>query len=126
MIQLIDLCWVLTNTVSLFLFTLDVILMCWIKFAYFTRAAAWAATAIMAPVLVIILVFGVVFYRKIVNHQYDVSSKKCDELERMREQLDKDTESLASSSAIRFPPGASSLASTRRSSLRSASGIHNV
>lgn len=98
MIHLINLCWVLTNTVSIFLFTLDVILMSWIKFAAFSQAASIAATVIMGPILIIVLIFGIVFYRKIVKHQYDISSKKYDELEAMRARLDLDLDSAGSTS----------------------------
>lgn len=40
MTRIIDISWILTNTASLFLFTLDVILMSWIKFTYFTTVAS--------------------------------------------------------------------------------------
>lgn len=36
MMWYIDLSWVLANTFSIFLFTLDVIILCWIKFTYFS------------------------------------------------------------------------------------------
>lgn len=84
----IDLSWVLANSISIFLFTLDVILLCWIKFTYFSVAASWCATAIMIPVLFAILIFGIVFYRKLVKHQYLLSDKKYQELEEMKRQLD--------------------------------------
>ncbi|XP_021966293.2 calcium release-activated calcium channel protein 1 isoform X2 [Folsomia candida] len=90
MAHLVDLSWVMANTASLFFFTLDVILLCWIKFTYFSPAASIAATAIMGPVLVIILLFGVAFYRKITKHQYVLSTMKFEELERMKEQLDRE------------------------------------
>jgi hypothetical protein len=88
MMRYIDLSWVLANTVSIFLFTLDVILLSWIKFTYFSEAASWCATVIMIPVLLAICCFGIVFYRKIVKHQYDVSDKKYQELEEMKRRLD--------------------------------------
>lgn len=40
--RLIDISWILTNSASLFFFTLDVILMCWIKYTYFTIGASIA------------------------------------------------------------------------------------
>ncbi|CAG7816211.1 unnamed protein product [Allacma fusca] len=84
LIRFIDLSWILANTVSLFLFTLDVILVCWVKFTHFSLEASIAATAIMSPVLLIILIFGVIFYRKIIMHQYDIFSKRFLELEEMQ------------------------------------------
>ncbi len=47
------------------------------------------ATVIMAPVLIIILVFACLFYRRIVKHQYVISSMKYEELERMHKQLER-------------------------------------
>jgi calcium release-activated calcium channel protein 1 len=84
----IDLSWVLANSISIFLFTLDVILLCWIKFTYFSVTASWCATAVMIPVLFAVCFFGVVFYRKIVKHQYLISDRKYQELEEMKRQLD--------------------------------------
>jgi len=88
MMRYIDLSWVLANSVSIFLFTLDVIILSWIKFTYFSVTASWCATAIMIPVLFGVCYFGIVFYRKIVKHQHIVSDKKYQELEEMKRRLD--------------------------------------
>ncbi|CAG7816210.1 unnamed protein product [Allacma fusca] len=84
----IDVSWVLANSVSIFLFTLDVIILCWIKFTYFSETASWCATIIMIPVLLGVCFFGVVFYRKIVKHQSIISDRKYQELEEMKKVLD--------------------------------------
>lgn len=47
------------------------------------------ATVIMAPVLLIILIFAFLFYRRIVKHQYVISSMKYEELERMQKELER-------------------------------------
>jgi len=109
MSTLIDISWVLANTASLFLFTLDVILMCWIKFTYFSKWAPVAATVIMGPVLVMILLFGVIFYRKIVKHQYVISNLKYLELEKLKEDIERQSEIFQFS---------------RTQSLRSEGGLH--
>jgi len=44
MMRLIDISWVLTNSAALFFFTLDIILMSWIKFTYFSVGASIAGT----------------------------------------------------------------------------------
>ncbi|CAL8130592.1 unnamed protein product [Orchesella dallaii] len=89
MMRLIDISWVLTNSASLFFFTLDVILMSWIKYKYFSLAAAIAATVIMAPVLIIIIAFSLLFYRRIIKHQYVISSMKYEELEKLHRELER-------------------------------------
>lgn len=88
MMSYIDLSWVLANTLSIFFFVLDVILLCWVKFTYFSQAASICATAIMIPVLMAICVFGVLFYRNLVKHQYLISDQKVQELEEFKRQLD--------------------------------------
>jgi hypothetical protein len=103
---LIDISWVLANTASLFFFTLDIILLCWIKFTYFSRAAPIAATAIMGPVLLIILLFGIIFYRKIIKHQYIISNLKYQELEKLKEDIERQSEifQLSRSHSLRSSP----------------------
>ncbi|CAL8072714.1 unnamed protein product [Orchesella dallaii] len=88
MMWYIDLSWVLANTVSIFLFTLDVIILCWIKFTYFSETASWCATIILSFVLFGVTFFGIVFYRRIVKQQYVLSDRKYQELEDMRRQLE--------------------------------------
>ena len=85
LIKYIDLSWVLANTFSIFLFIVDVILLCWIKFESFDVCIAF--TAVMIPVLIILCVFSVVFYRQSVQHQYKIIKGKCDELEAMNDIL---------------------------------------
>jgi calcium release-activated calcium channel protein 1 len=88
MMWFIDLSWVLANTISIFLFTLDVVLLSWIKFTYFSVTASIAATVIMIPVLILILIFGIVFYRQIIGHQYNLMNSKYNELEEMKKRID--------------------------------------
>lgn len=73
----IDLAWFLANTVSIFLFIVDVILLCWIKFP---TTPAISITAIMVPVLILLFIFSIVFYRQTVHHQINMADKKLDEL----------------------------------------------
>jgi len=47
------------------------------------------ATVIMAPVLVIIVAFSILFYRRIVKHQYVISSMKYEELEKLHRELER-------------------------------------
>ena len=80
----IDLSWVLANTVSIFLFILDVVLLCWIKFP---TVPAICITAIMIPVLVLLCFFGVIFYRQTITDKLAVSDRKYHELEEMNRRL---------------------------------------
>jgi len=77
MIFYIDLAWFLANNVSIFFFIVDVVLLCWIQFP---APAAISATAIMIPVLILLCVFSVIFYRKTVTSQIHLADQKIDEL----------------------------------------------
>ncbi|CAG7725492.1 unnamed protein product [Allacma fusca] len=85
LIKYIDLSWVLANTFSILLFIVDVILLCWIKFEDLVVCIAF--TSIMIPVLILLIIFSLIFYRQSVQHQYDDRRRKCDELEILNELL---------------------------------------
>lgn len=84
----VDASWVLANTVSIFLFTLDVIILCWIKFTFFSVTASICATMIMIPVLLAILGFGLLFYRALIQHQYLLLTSKCSQLDEMQRNIE--------------------------------------
>lgn len=86
LIWYIDLAWFLANTVSICLFILDVVLLSWIKFAKHP-ASAISITSVMVPVLLLLCIFSMVFYRQTVHHQIDVADKKFDELRAMGRRL---------------------------------------
>lgn len=65
-IQYINLAWVFTNSVSIFLFVLNIILIAWLQSMHFGEAAAWCATVIILPVLIAICTFMVIFYKNMV------------------------------------------------------------
>lgn len=84
LIWYIDLAWFLANTVSICLFILDVVLLSWIKFK---TLPAICITSIMIPVLLLLCVFSMIFYRQTVHHQIDLADKKYGELRAMGRKL---------------------------------------
>lgn len=84
LIWYIDLAWFLANTVSICLFILDVVLLSWIKF---DTTPAICITSVMVPVLFLLCIFSVIFYRQTVHHQIDMADKKYDELRAMGRKL---------------------------------------
>lgn len=54
----------------------------------------------MIPVLFAVCVFGILFYRNLVKHQYLVSDKKVQELEEFKRQIDRATSSLSINNVI--------------------------
>lgn len=53
-----------------------------------SETASWCATVILSFVLVGVAFFGIVFFRRIVKHQYVLSDQKYQQLEDMKRQLD--------------------------------------
>ncbi len=83
----IEVAWAFSTVLGIALFLVEIILLCWVKFWKYHNAAI-AATAIATPVLIILFVFAVHFYRKLVAHKYERSTKGIEELENMADQLD--------------------------------------
>ena len=67
MITLINVTWLMSSVVSPFLFIADMIIMIWIKFKHVTIEAAYYATAILTPLLITILIFGLIYYRQTIK-----------------------------------------------------------
>ena len=83
----IEMAWAFSTVLGIALFLLEIILLCWVKF-WAHKKAAIAATAIAAPVMIILVMFGLHFYRKLVAHKYERSTKGIEELESIAVQLD--------------------------------------
>jgi hypothetical protein len=67
MITLINGAFLMACVVAPSLFVVDLIIMVWIKFTHSTTEAAYAATAILSPLLIVILIFGVIYYRQTIK-----------------------------------------------------------
>ncbi|XP_071477126.1 calcium release-activated calcium channel protein 1-like [Diadema antillarum] len=85
----IEMSWAFSTILGIFLFLVEIILLAWVKFgmANFEKAA-WAATAITVPVLVVLVVFAFHFYRKLVSHKTESQTRGLEELESINNQLD--------------------------------------
>ena len=115
----IELAWIFSTCIGIVLFLVELAIICWIKFANITpvktttsghvdmnssvelhsieemshgadrRIAALAATVIIAFIVFVFLVFAAGFYRYIVQHKYEVSSKAIAELQELTRGLEK-------------------------------------
>ena len=83
----IEMAWAFSTIFGIVFFLLDIILLSWVKFHMY-RYAAIASTAIAIPVLIILCVFAVNFYRNLVAHKYERSTRGLEELESMAVELD--------------------------------------
>ncbi|XP_054749213.1 protein orai-2-like [Lytechinus pictus] len=85
----IEMSWIFSTVLGIFLFLVEIILLAWVKFGMAQYdSAAIAATVITAPVLVILVLFAFHFYRRLVSHKTKSQTKGLEELESMNNQLD--------------------------------------
>lgn len=73
---------------GLFLFLVEVAILCWVKFWDYSFTAAVAATVIVIPVLITFVLFAMHFYHSLVVYKCDTSIKDMENLESMKKQLD--------------------------------------
>lgn len=84
----IELAWAFSTVLGLFLFLVEVAILCWVKFWDYSFTAAWAATIIVLPVLVVFVAFAVHFYHSLVVHKVAASGQDMRQLEDMKRRLD--------------------------------------
>ncbi|XP_065205853.1 calcium release-activated calcium channel protein 1-like [Planococcus citri] len=84
----VELAWAFSTVLGLFLFLVEVAILCWVKFWDFSFRAAMAATIIVIPVLILFIIFVFHFYRTLVVHKCKSTTLDINELEEMRKKLD--------------------------------------
>lgn len=84
----VELAWAFSTVLGLFLFLVEVAILCWVKFWDFSIRAAMAATIIVIPVLIIFIIFVFHFYRSLVVHKCKSTTIDINELEEIRKKLD--------------------------------------
>ena len=84
----IELAWGCSTVLGILLFMIEVIILCWIQFYNVMIAAAYVATAILLPFVVLFIMFAFMFYRKLVAHTYEVRKSGIQELELLKDRLD--------------------------------------
>ncbi|XP_044763060.1 protein orai-2-like isoform X2 [Coccinella septempunctata] len=84
----IEIAWAFSTVLGLFLFLLEVAILCWVKFWDYSFPAAIAATVVVIPVLIIFVLFTVHFYHSLVVLKCNSSSNDMVQLEDMKRRLD--------------------------------------
>ncbi|KAI3389627.1 hypothetical protein SNEBB_001341 [Seison nebaliae] len=73
--QYIELSWILSTGIGIFLFLLDLVLVAAVKFFLISRIAMFAALSILIPILFIFVTFALRFYRLLVSYRIRQLSK---------------------------------------------------
>ena len=84
----IELAWAFSTVLGLFLFLVEVAILCWVKFWDYSFTAATASTIIVIPVLIVFIAFAVHFYHSLVVYKCESSVSDMNELESIKRNLD--------------------------------------
>lgn len=87
----IELAYAFSTVFGLFLFLVEIAILCWVKFWDFSFVAAIAATVIVIPVLCIFVAFAIHFYHSSVTCKYESTNVDMEQLEAMKRKLDNAT-----------------------------------
>ena len=99
---------------------MEICILCWVKFYTLTHTAAWVATGLLIPIMVIFIAFAAHFYLNLVSHKSEVYEDGIKELQLLKEQLDDDEEGGAGGGGAsrRASPGPGSTAPSPQNSRR--------
>lgn len=84
----IELAWAFSTILGLFLFLVEVAILCWVKFWDYSFTAATASTVIIIPVLIVFVAFAVHFYHSLVVYKCESVVSDMKDLESIKRNLD--------------------------------------
>nr|XP_023016716.1 calcium release-activated calcium channel protein 1-like [Leptinotarsa decemlineata] len=87
----IEIAWAFSTILGLFLFLIEIAILCWVKFWDYSFTAAIAATVIVIPVLITFVLFAAHFYHSLVVYKCATSINDMEKLEDIKKHLDEIT-----------------------------------
>lgn len=89
----VEMAWIFSTGIGILLFLAQMAILAWVRFSGNISSgkvpkASIASTAIIIPALIIFVIFAVHFYRQLIAHKYERSSRGLEELESMATQLE--------------------------------------
>lgn len=94
----INVAWVFSNVAGMLLFVATMLLLCWVKVYPVTQIGAYLSCAAIVPTVVLLVAFGVHFYKRLANFKYETTRLDVEELANMVHALrtdDNDSQSKA-------------------------------
>lgn len=91
----IEMAWFFSTTIGIFLFLVEIDLICWVKFWNYGvhsgtnvgMIASIAVTVVLIPIFILFITFAVEFYRNLVTHQFEKTGREILELDTLIHQL---------------------------------------
>lgn len=91
----IEMSWFFSTTIGIFLFLVEIDLICWVKFWNYGAnsgtnigyIASISVTLALVPIFVLFILFAVKFYRSLVTHQFEQSERGILELDTLMNEL---------------------------------------
>ena len=84
----VEMAWICSTGVGILLFLVQMVMLVWVRFHGFSSYAPAVSTVLLVPVILIFIGFGVHFYRQLIAHKYERSTKGLEELQSMANQLE--------------------------------------
>ena len=76
----IETAWIFSTVLGIFLFLIEIGLICWIQF-YDCYKAQLSITILLVPIVLIFLLFALKFYKNMVSHTYSGFKNEIDDLQ---------------------------------------------
>jgi len=84
---IVELAWGFSTVLGILLFLVEIAILCWVKFYKKSQSAAWTATGLLMPIMIVFIAFAAHFYLKLVSHKSEVYEDNIKELEHLKGQL---------------------------------------
>ncbi len=85
---IVELAWGFSTVLGILMFLVEIAILCWVKFYTVNHSAAWVATGLLIPIMLIFIAFAAHFYLKLVAHKSEVYEDGIKELQLLKDQLE--------------------------------------
>lgn len=84
----IQMAWAFSTGFGIILFLFEITIICWMQFVTKNRGAAIASTVVVAPVIILFLIFAAHFYRRLISHKSQRAFDDFEDLERIAHEVE--------------------------------------